>query len=226
MKKLLNFFYHNPFFKKIIPTLVSCLENELKDCTTVLDLGCGADSPIQFCKNIKYSVGVEIHTPYLNISKKKRIHTKYINKKIEEVNFPARSFDAVIMLEVLEHLSTDSGLMILKKIEKWAKKKIVISSPNGFVDQPEIDDNPYQRHQSGWNLEKMKSLGYKCHGLAGIKWLRQERQNDTKNSDLASSIRFWPKPFWFVIASTSEILTYHIPSVAFEIFCVKKLMKN
>ena len=221
MKKLISKLYHNPVVSFIFPTVVYCLKRELADCETVLDLGCGPSSPIQHCKNIRYSVGVEAYEPYLEKSKKSKIHSKYIQKKIENLDFPAESFDAVILIEVLEHLSPAIGRKIIKSANKWAKKKVIITSPNGFINQKEIDNNPWQKHLSGWDYKKMKSMGFKVKGLAGFKFLRQEAQNDTMGDDLMSSIRFRPRVFWFLIASLSQCLVYRLPRLAFELFSVR-----
>lgn len=223
MKELLRRLYHNPLVEKITPTMIACLKQELADCKTVLDLGCGADSPIQFCKNIENSTAVEIYKPYIRESKKKKIHTSYVNERIDHVNFPRKSFDAVIMLEVIEHLPTKVGAQMLKKMQRWAKKKVIISTPNGFVNQGGYDKNSYQRHLSGWSYKKMRRLGFKNYGLAGVKWLREGREHDTEDADLMTSIRFWPKPFWFLIASLSQIFTYYYPRYAFGLFSVKKV---
>ncbi len=225
MNKIITYLHNYPFFTKIFHTLNYCLKNELKDCQTVLDLGCGPDSPLKYCKNIKYSVGVEGFEPYLEKSKSNNIHSEYISKNIMELDFPENSFDAVIMIEVLEHLPENVGYEIVKKMEKWAKKKIIISSPNGFINQKEVDNNPLQKHLSGWDYKKMEKLGFKCYGLAGFKFLRQEVQNDTMSNNLLTSIRFKPKAFWFIIATLSQIFTYHFSGLAFELFSVKKLKK-
>lgn len=214
--------YHSKFFSIIFPTLVYCLQNELKDCETVLDLGCGPSSPLQFCKNIKYSLGVEAFKPYLKKTKEKGIHTEYLNEKIEKLNFPEKSFDAVIMIEVLEHLPETGGLQILARAEKWAKKKVIVSSPNGFVPQKEVDQNPYQKHLSGWDYKKMKNLGFRVKGLAGLKILRQEVQDETMGDNLMTSIKYRPRFFWFLIAALSQSLTYHFPRLSFELLSVKK----
>ncbi len=221
MEKIIKKLYHHPIISQIIHTSVYCLKRELKDCQSVLNLGCGPASPLQHCRNVTYSVGVEAFKPYLMRSKKKKIHTKYMNRKIEELDFPAKSFDAVIMIEVLEHLPEDVGYMILKKAEKWAKKKVIVSSPNGFVNQKELDDNPLQKHLSGWDYDKMTKLGFKSQGLAGLKFLRREVENETMGSDLLTSIRFRPKFFWFTVATFSQTFTYYFPKLAFELFSVK-----
>lgn len=202
--------------------MVFCLKKELADCETVLDLGCGADSPIKHCKNIKYSVGVEAFLSNLEKSKQQKIHTEYVHKKIAEVTFREKSFDAVILIEVLEHLPKEVGYEILKKMEKLAKKKIILTTPNGFVAQNEIDGNQWEKHISGWNYEEIKALGFAIKGLAGLKFLRQERPGKL-DDNLLSSIRFRPKLFWFMLATLSQALTYHWPRLSFEFFCVKNI---
>ncbi len=201
-------------------TLDYCLQKELSDCETVLDLGCGPSSPLQYCRHIKYSVGVE---PYLRRTREKGIHTQYLAKRVEDLDFPERSFDAIILIEVIEHLPENIVREIIKKAEKWAKKKVIVSTPNGFVAQKAVDNNPMQRHLSGWSLAKMKELRYKSYGLAGWKFLRQEKQSDTMDDDLLTSIRFRPKIFWFVAATLSQLCTYYFPNAAFELFSVKRI---
>ncbi len=220
--KIINKFHSSKFLGKIFHTLDYCLQRELKDCETVLDLGCGPSSPLQHCSWIKYSVGVEIFKPYLEQSKKARIHSEYLNKNIEDLNFKDNSFDAVIMIDVLEHLDKKTGLEILKKAERWAKRKVIINTPNGFIGQPAIDKNPYQKHRSGWTHQEMMRLGFKCHGLAGLKFLRKDKEEGADMGDnLTVSIRFKPRFFWFIIATFSQIFTYYFPRLAFELFCKK-----
>lgn len=225
MNKIINKLHKSMFLGHIFHTLDYCLQRELKDCKTVLDLGCGPSSPLQYCKNIEYSVGVEAFKPYLEKSKEGKIHTEYIEKKIEDVDFPENSFDAVILIEVLEHLPEKVGNKVLINAEKWAKKKIIVSTPNGFIHQKRIDNNPLQIHLSGWDYKKMKSLGLKSVGLAGLKSLRQETQNESMDGDLTNSIRFQPKILWFIIAVTSQLMTYFYPPMAFELFSTKKIYK-
>ncbi len=215
--------YNNKILASLVHTLPYELCKVLSDCDSVLDLGCGPSSPLQHCKNIKSSVGVEVFKPYLNESRKRKIHSKYLNKQIQELNFKKNSFDAVILIEVLEHLSKKDGLKILKKAEEWAKKKVIVTTPNGFINQREVDKNPYQTHLSGWDYKEMTNFGYKVRGLAGLKFLRKEVENDKMGDDLTTSIRFWPKPFWFIIAALSQIITYYFPMFSFELFNVKKV---
>ena len=70
LKSILHYLYNSVFFSKIFHTLRNDLLVELRGCKTVLDLGCGPSSPLQFCDHIEYSIGVEGFEPYLERSEK------------------------------------------------------------------------------------------------------------------------------------------------------------
>ncbi|MCX6766943.1 MAG: class I SAM-dependent methyltransferase [Candidatus Moranbacteria bacterium] len=217
--------YHSPFFSSIFRTTVFCLKKNLKDCESVLDLGCGLSSPLQYAKNIKYSVGVETFKPSFEESKEKKIHTEYLEKKVENVDFPENSFDAVIMIEILEHLPENVGYAMLEKAGKWAKKKVIVSTPNGFLPQNPYGNNPFQKHLSGWEIGTMEKLGFRCRGLSGFKFIRFDTpvEGSRYQDDFMASIRLRPRFFWFVMATLSQLIAYPFPKYAFEIFCVKKI---
>ena len=80
---LVSSIYHNRLFETIFPTHVYVLKQELKDCESVLDLGCGPDSPLQYCSNVQHSVGVEAFQPYLEESKKNKYTANMSVKKFE-----------------------------------------------------------------------------------------------------------------------------------------------
>lgn len=220
---LINKLYHNRIISSIIHTTVHELCKELKECESVLDLGCGHSSPLQYCKNVKYSVGVEIHTPYLKESKKKKIHNKYLNKKVQGLKFKENSFDAVILIEVLEHLSKKDGLILLKKAEKWAKKKVIISTPNGYFPMGTVDNNKFQKHLSGWTMKEFKRLNYECHGLAGAKFFHTNKNVNIDSEGIFHNIRFKSKKLFYFINGLSQVLTYYLPMLSFELLAVKKV---
>jgi len=43
---------------------------------------------------------------------------------------------------------------------------------------------------------------------------------------LLSSIRFRPRPFWFIVATLSQLVTYWFPKLAFGLFSVKETTKD
>ena len=196
-------------------TFIKSLKKELAGCEKVLDLGCGSNSPIKYCK-ISYSVGVENFNPYLLNSKNKKIHSEYIKKDVREVDFAPKSFDAVILLDVIEHLSKEDGLGLIKKMEKWARKKIIISTPNGFLSQEvDIDGNGLSKHVSGWGIPEFKKLGFKkIFGISGFKIFRGDNMDK----------KLRPAILWRVVSDFTQGMAYKRPEAAFGLFAVKDLI--
>lgn len=227
MSNLISKLHKSIFLGRIFHTLDYCLQRELKNCKTVLDLGCGPSSPLQYCKNITYSVGVEAFVPYLKESEKKKIHTKYFNKKIEGIDFPENSFDAVILIEVLEHLSKKAGNEIIKKSYKWAKNKVIISTPNGYFSMGNVDENNFQKHLSGWSIDELNNLGFKVYGMSGAKFLYTDKNKvydwiNQEDNVFFSNMRFRPKKLFYFINAFLQIFTYYKPRLAFGLFLIKQ----
>lgn len=203
--------------RKIIPStpdiIKKLLQKELKDCKNVLDLGCGEKSPLRFLKDDPsfkdlHSVGVDIFTPYIlkNIEENK-IHSEYINKNIFEIDFPEKSFDCALLLDVIEHFKREDFLNFFPKLEKIAKK-IIIITPNGFVKQDIYDNNPYQIHKSGWTVEDLEKLGFKCYGMSGLKSIKKLKIKPLFLETIASDI--------------SQLFIFNKPKLAFHIIAIKK----
>jgi len=189
----------------------SPLKRKIIGCRSVLDLGCGYNSPLKhFSKNF-YSVGVELFKPYLLRSKEARVHHDYILADITKLEFSPKSFDTVLALDVLEHLTKGDGLNLIKNMEKIACKNVVIVTPNGFLHQPEYDENVFQAHQSGWYIKEFRSMGYEVKGINGLRFLRKE----------SAEIRFRPKKLFLIISYISQKLTYNFPNLAFQLLCMK-----
>ena len=226
MKRLIKSAYHSRAVSGFFHTMLYCLQRELSDCESVLDLGCGPSSPLQYCVGPTFTVGVEAFGPYYERAVHGKTHTEVVNATIQQLDFPEKSFDAVVLTEVIEHLTEEDGLQALRAAERWARKKVIVTSPNGFVAQHAVDGNEMQEHLSGWPLRRMRELGFSAHGLAGLKFLRQEVHSDTMGDDLLVSIRFHPRIFWFLIATMSQVATYFIPGLAFGLFSVKSLSRD
>lgn len=224
MKKIIDRLRGYKFIGALLHTLDYCLQRELTDCGSVLDLGCGPSSPVQYCKNVRYSVGVEPFEPYLKEAQKRDTHTEYLAKKIIELDFPQESFDAVVLIEVLEHLDEQSGLKILAKAEKWARKKVVISTPNGYFPMGPIDGNILQTHLSGWNVNKLEKLGFRCYGVSGIKalYLKENAVHSLakQEDNIFSNIRWRPKKLFYLINGGLQSIAYFFPKIAFGLFAI------
>src|SRR5450759_406022 len=101
------------------------LAADLKSSHSVLDLGCGYTSSLQYL-NVPYSVGVDIEKSALEKSKKKKSHTEYICADLSTIEFPQNSFDVVLATDCVEHLAKDGGYNLISKMEKWARQKVIL----------------------------------------------------------------------------------------------------
>ena len=181
-------------------------------CQSILDLGCGKNSPI---KNVPkhYSMGVDIYIDYIKLSKQNEIHTQYIVADLLNIDFKRKSFDAIIALDLIEHLAREDAIRLIYKMEEWSKKKVIIFTPNGFLNQDEYDGNPYQIHKSEWFAEDFIRLGYSVKGINGLKILRGEQ----------ARIRWNPKWFWLAISDYTQKYVFKHPSFAFQLLAVKEI---
>lgn len=201
-----------PLYQKIFPSWIEYLKKELFGDIIVLDIGCGYNSPIQYC-DVSFSIGVESFEPYLLESKKKGIHNQYIKADITKIELKPKSFDAILCSEVLEHLTKQEGHELIKKMEKWVTKKIIITMPNGYLWQNGYDNNPLQEHKSGWSVEELEKLGFKVYGMNGWKRLK----------GYEGLIKYKPVQAWTAISDLTQKITYRYPKLAFQLFAVKEI---
>lgn len=195
------------------------ISKELEDCDTVIDIGCGKNSPLRYVKNIKYSVGVDIHAPYLKESKAKKIHDEYILEDIQDLILKDNSFDAVVCLSVIEHLTKDEAYKLIHKMEKIARKKCIIYTCNGVWPQDPFDNNPHQEHISGWDVNEFRNKGYAVYGISGFKVLAKLLRNKRKN-------RYFQIISKILLIDISQKLAFYYPKLATDIFCIKSLIKK
>jgi len=202
-------------YRKIFPNYEMELEKAVGNCKSLLDVGCGSSSPIKhFSKNL-HCEGVEIFEPDLKKSQEAKIHNKYHQISVLDIGekFKENSFDCVLASDLIEHLTKEEGNKLIKMMEKIAKKRVIIFTPNGFLPQGEFNKNPWQVHKTGWTVEEMQKKGYKIIGINGIKSLRKE----------FTTIKYKPRFFWTIISDLTQIWTRNHPKHAFQILCIKDI---
>ncbi len=191
----------------------STLEKELDGMQTVLDVGCGSWSPLAKVKKNFKSVGIDMYKPSIEELRKTKIHDEYKIGNVLKLRtyFKPKSFDAVIALDVIEHLEKEEGYELLSQMESIARKKVIILTPFGFTEQHPSDGNPYQIHKSGWYIDDFKKRGYKVFGMRGFRFIRGEFAN----------IKYKPWVLWGIIASLSQFFVYQLPILAYQLFAIK-----
>jgi len=101
-------------------------------------------------------------------------------------------------------------------MEKWARKKIIIKTLNGYLWQDGYDSNPLQEHKSGWGVEEFQKLGFNIYGISGWKQLRGYK----------ASIKYKPQLLWYLISELTQKVVYWYPKFAFQLFAIKQINKK
>ncbi len=185
---------------------------------SLIDLGCGPDSERKNLKHIRRSLGVDIFEPSLARSIKDKIHQDHLLYDVCKIDkapgIAPKSFDIAISIDNIEHLTKEQGLKLISDMESIARKRVIIFTPNGFIDQGAKEENEYQTHHSGWTASEMKKLGFKVIGINGWKPLRRD----------GTQMRFRPRYFWEIVSGFTQVaFARWFPSSAYQILCIKDL---
>ncbi len=209
LRKLYRYTYKTVFSKYDV-----IMENHVQDCETLLDIGCGSFSPVQTFNQHLYCVGIDAFAPSIEKSKKLGIHDEYHQMNVLEAleKFGPKSFDVVVALDLIEHLTKEDGEQLLDMMDKLARKRIFIYTPNGFLPQGDRENNPWQVHYSGWEPKEFRSRGYHVYGVNGVKGLRGEY----------AKVIYKPMFFWSFISDITEWFVKNKPEKAFQLLAIKK----
>jgi|APSaa5957512535_1039671.scaffolds.fasta_scaffold14514_3 hypothetical protein len=214
LRKVAKWFYDR-FYVKIFADYRTELCLAVGDCKTLLDVGCGAYSPIQNFSNQLHCEGVDGFLPSIETSQAKGIHKKYHQMDLFDIGerFLPNTYECVLASDVIEHFEKEDGWKLLEHMEKIASKRVIIYTPNGFLPQGEYDNNAWQVHKSGWEIEEMEKRGYRVLGIHGHKIFRGEY----------AKIKWKPWFFWQIISDVSQLWTRSHTKNAFQILCVKDM---
>jgi len=131
-----------------------------------LDIGCGEDRYLHeslldrlFSKQKRFKVGLDIFKPYLLI---KRQFMPVVLCDIRRLPVKEKSFDTVLCIETIEHLKKDDALKLILDMEKIAIKRVIITTPIGFVPVSNhwTNINKYQQHLCGFEPNEFKNMAY------------------------------------------------------------------
>jgi len=189
------------------------IRKALVGCKSVLDVGCGPDSPLALF-GFERLVGFEGYAPSVEAARRKGTHHDLVLGQVQDLekHFRPGQFDGCIALDVIEHLTKSEGWQMLRAMEKIASRKIVILTPNGFLPQGHTDEADLQEHQSGWEAGELRGFGYSVAGVLGPKGLRGEYHKLKRGPEWFFGGISLAGPFWY---------TRWVPSRAAAILCVK-----
>jgi hypothetical protein len=195
-------------------TLRRMMERDaLAGCDSVLDVGSGASMDLRWF-GVKHCVGIEAYQPDYEKALQNGSHDEMVLGTVCELDkhFKPNQFDACLSVDVIEHVTKEDGLKMMRDMEAIARRKIVIITPNGWLEQHHTEEGDLQVHLSGWEASEMKGYGYRVLGLLGPKFLRGEYH----------MLKWRPKFFWGLVSMVGHLLwTRWHPSQAASILCVK-----
>ena len=193
----------------------------VRDCESLLDVGCGDNSPVKFISNIPHKIGVDIFQPALEESARKKIHNEYVQSDVLSLtdHFKEGAADCSLASELIEHLEKEAGFELLKQMEYVSRKKVIITTPVGFLPQSATEDNPWQLHRSGWTPAEMRELGYKVIGFNGAKFIWNIKFLWEKRDNAALLIKVIRK----LLLIATDLFTRRNPKYAFQMICVKEI---
>lgn len=183
---------------------------------SILDLGCGQGNSTKVIKarhpHIKYAVGVELFDEYLEAARNENIFNELIKKDVREIDFPDQSYDVVIASQVIEHLEQEEAWKLMSKMEKIARKQVIVSTPIGECYHPDVDGNELQLHKSFYFPGDLEQKGFKTIKY-GWKWLLDSHTNGliykTKSSlirRILYGINFLLTPVYYLLQPTCDYI--------------------
>jgi hypothetical protein len=136
----------------------------LIECKTVLDVGAGI-RPMNWYKP-SHHICIEPYDRYVDRLRAAGYFVfqetaLYALKRLD-------TFDAVYLLDVIEHMEKDEGLEVVSLAKEKAHQQVVIFTPWGFMEQEEdawgLGGDYWQKHRSGWLPEDLP--GFECYRYA------------------------------------------------------------
>lgn len=200
-------------FGGLIPNYIyKKLKLELADCESILEIGCGHHSPLLTIGYGQRTTAVEIYEPYVTMHRQAGDYKEVI--LADGLNYqPKEKYDAVVILDVLEHLPQAPACKMIERLESAATKRFVTLTPNGWVYNPEVDGNPHQLHVSSWSAQDFRDMGFKVRGSTGLKWIYGEQ----------CIVKWKPYLFWQGVGICSQPLVKYIPDIAWHLYATKEI---
>lgn len=123
-------------------------------CREYLELWDGRQNYSEFLRRID---AVEIFGNYVTPVYEFVYNNTYsqdIVQLAETLNF---NYDLVLIIDVLEHLTKERGIVVLTKLLS-KNRGLIISTPKKPSDQKDAFDNIYETHRSRWTKKEFRDL--------------------------------------------------------------------
>lgn len=182
----------------------------------ILDVGCGMGMWGYFLRalrsNVVYLCGLDITPVYLRFVAKRKVYDDIILCDCFHLPFKDRSFDFVLLSEVLEHLNKARGYSVLKQLDRISRETVIVAVPQGYVKQEAVDGVVAEKHVSAWFANEFTALGFHVMGVGNrlFKYYLAERHP-----------RLWGAAHYI-----STPIANILPQIAGYLVCYKEVHKS
>lgn len=131
----------------------------------VIDFGCGL-MPITRQLECKKMIGIDGWLPIVeqlrtDLEDMGHIfiwHLDLSGRLLEAAN--DNSIDVCLAIDLVEHFEKDDAWRLIGHMERIARKRVVIFTPDGFKQQERDDNSEFQKHRCGFIPKEFKNKGY------------------------------------------------------------------
>jgi hypothetical protein len=101
--------------------------------------------------------GIEIHEEYLSVLHDYIYDTMYVGNADDILGTLKETYDLVLLIDILEHVSYDHGVTLLERCQKTSRN-LLICTPKEIGEQGTVFGNPHEAHISQWRREHFERL--------------------------------------------------------------------
>jgi hypothetical protein len=194
-------------FSSILPSPYDLISTSTEGRRMILDLGCGPRRKVTI-PDRSFVVGLDAFRQYLESRRSRNTEEHIVQGDGASLCFRGDCFDLVLCLDVLEHFTGPRAASLLGEIKRTCTGLVVVFTPNGFVPQSAVDDNPHQRHESGWSAKDLERLGFHVYGVGGLRLFgkRLPRGDGIEFAMKSRALR--------LLTRTSTLILLNLPRIA------------
>jgi len=127
---------------------------------TIIDFACGFGTWGHTIRSMvvqggdkAYIIGCDIFKKFLNKNKKYNPYDDLVLCDGRYLPFQSKCANMVLCFEMIEHLDKKTGYTFIADLDDLTKDRLVLSTPNGYLEQHDIGEMQFEEHKSIW-LEK------------------------------------------------------------------------
>jgi ubiquinone/menaquinone biosynthesis C-methylase UbiE len=150
-------FWDSEFGKQIMQREAGYIYSELRDCETILDVGCGIGSFEQNLPSLNI-IGLDISKEMLEEARK-RSNKTFIQGNVEDLKFEDSTFDAVFTVTTLEFLNNYKKAVkeIARVTKRYGKFLVMMLNPKSEYFKEELKKpGDYFRRITHTNLQEIR----------------------------------------------------------------------